>query len=612
MNKLDIFLDILNTLQKNTFLGIVKLLSFYKKYFLDTIFFYDFSEDKEDELLYLLWKRDNVDEILDYLDKVYSLEREIKFLFTGRFGEKYSEVLDVFIEKYGDIPSWMKRYIHMRNVRKLVSEEKLLGIRQVVEEVKDIIKEELAEYNLNVLIEALYLKEYVGSPKSFKEIYRVVRQNIREKLIEIINSVPNIEKETDPIRTVFSNLYIDRLSFLVAERLSLGFISEPFIFLNTRPSLYSFEKRFTILFGKFDNFFKNVIWEVSNDTRFFNKIEDDNIVIEGVKNDWIDWETLKIYKLIFRRNNFLFESLIKPVTLGKIVIILNMGLNKERFLHKTYSRILEGNNIFLINPYRASIRCDSKFLTHKYVDLFNRISEEKIAMPNFIYIPKFSSSKDIYYEVKRFLDKHFFIVVKPDYGTEGLGIKIFCREDFDKAIKYVVDLTKSQPVIVEEFVGNVYYSDKSRRFSIRVVTAFNGESFVVEGGFAVVANIGSFISSVSHGGYIEDVNKVLSNLYDANGRKLFFKKSDLKTLYNISNKISYAINMGLKKEYMIKYIGLDIVLVHTRNGFRFFLLEANSRPSGLTYLKEINPFKEVRETNIVKGLLKYVSIQYVS
>jgi len=597
--------SILEEIENNSFIGVIDLITFYKEKFIDNLFSLQLG-DKCLEILQLMNKRADFDLLLEYIDKEYGLDKDVKLLFLGKYGEKYVDILESFESVSGKIPSWIKEYIRIKNGLSHEYENSVFPI-SLLRHVEEILEAKINESSVNVLVEAIYLRKLVRRNYDFEELLRYIKRDIQNIFANLLSILLSLGYKIEPLRTIFSKHYLDRLSFLTAEKVFLGSLTQPFILLNTRPVKYLYRKRLTVLFGDFREFFSNALWEMTNDALLFNEKENENIIIEGVYKDWIDWEKMIIHKIIYRNDKYLFETLVFPISLGNSVILLNLGVKGEKVLHRLYSELLEKSGIDVINSYHGAERCDSKFLTHKFIELYNRRNiNNKILMPDYLYIPRNIKYNELKKRIKSFLEKHPVVVVKPNYGTEGWGIKVFGDDQLYNLSSYVLNLLRYQSVLIEEFVGNIFYSKDLNKLSLRVVVSFNGECFIVEGGFALIARKHEAIPSISHGGYIENINDVLINLYTDKNQKMMFTEEDLLKLYDVSKTIAHAINIGLSRKIMLKYIGIDLIPFHHNNNINYIFIEANSRPSGLTYLKRINPFnKDV--PNIISGLLAYIS-----
>lgn len=602
--------NILHGIGENPFQGIIDILIFYRSYFIDKPYHF-VNEDNVPELIRLMNQRVGVNTLIEHLSHYYGIEDDIVKLFSGVLGEEYDLVLKEYLGKNIFLPGWLKEYISLTNIckespEKICTAGTLENFDEIYSDTVKLLNGKLSENNVNVLIEYFYLREkkHLAS-ENFQQLLSQVKKDMTKTLPLLFCKLLYNVRDLELLRTLFSRYYLTRLAWLISERLSVGFISEPYIFLATTPRKYLLKKRLTVIFGSFEKFFKNALWEMTNDASFMKEYGID-ISIEGVHLEWIDLKTANIFRVIYRKDTNMVETPIYPIK-PENVIVLNLNLKDERAEHCLISEYLERRHVKLINPYIASSRCDSKYLTHKFIETYNE-QGNNILMPEYVYIPVRESASDIKRKIKEFFHKHDRIVVKPDHGTEGIGVKVFEKEEQDNAIKYIVELSRMESVIVEEFVGNVYY-DKTRSFSLRVVVSHNGREFNIEGGYCIVARPHGKISSVSHGGEIKNPNYVLRNIWvkGHDGISQYaYRKNDLANLYTLSKGVANGINIGLPSDKTLRYMGLDFILKYDERtqSINYILLEINSRPSALTYLRELNPFSNMEKISIVKNLLK--------
>ena len=195
------------------------------------------------------------------------------------------------------------------------------------------------------------------------------------------------------------------------------------------------------------------------------------------------------------------------------------------------------------------------------------------------------------------------IYVQPEYGTEGIGVKVFMahvKRDADggivvtdaeelsnaisahikKNITETEDLNKQGTAILREGRGNVFFAaDESAEpvnITFRVNAGFDGEKAFAETGYAQVASSENpLITSVEQGGKVEDINIALHSLRyrDAQGGWQRFNPTvgEIKRIKKAAGDIARILD--------VKYGGVDFVLEVNQNGCLSAIvpLEMNAR-----------------------------------
>ena len=406
----------------------------------------------------------------------------------------------------------------------------------------------------------------------------------------------------DIVNTFLSKIYLNRVAYSIAENF-VGKNIPLYIYVEPIKANVS-EKVFSILFGTFNGFFRNALWDVSQDINEYNYRYGGNIFFMGVYRDWIIFykNGIKAYRAILCKDDYLIESYLYPPIPIKFCHILNLPRENEIEMHRTLAISLWNRDIVLVNPSIPSNRCNSKYLTHKFIEKYCKIYGKNIEMPKYIFLPKYSEDIKINSFIDRISSRR--VIVKPDHGTEGIGIRVFNVNDRDKIIEYCKKILKTDDVIVEEVRGNMLYNSVYP-FTIRINVSYNGREYEIEGGYGIISrNRSEIVSSISHGGKIIDINKLLRNIY-YNNIKYFLNEKDIFKIFKICIDTAKAINLGANNKDNLKYMGIDLLLEYQKS-IKPIVLEINSRPSGLTYIKKISLRENNGEASIMKNLMKYI------
>ena len=464
----------------------------------------------------------------------------------------------------------------------------LLEISPLLYNVLDKIEEKLLRYTTNLIVESLYLE--------------FLKKDININLDELWGPLNYLVYDKIGVKLaphIISNYYRQLIYRNVYEK-KFGATLYDFYGYYEKPLLYNSSKNFTLIFGNIRNYFRNAIWELMQDIEEFNIINNSNL---NLITSHITWLKLKENNFVIKRAMIKYKNGLLEVPLHneievKIAIILSLPFLEEVKLHQILASALESKGVILVNPAKSSLRADDKLISHKLFEKY------KINSPSYVFVARsFNIGKIDYYLNKLKANE---VVVKPVHGTEGWGVKYFKINHDEKKrneIKdYVMKLLKYDDVLIEEFRGNITF--RNRKVTIRVVVSWNGRTFDIESGYAIVAGENNSIATVSQGGQVCNINQVLSHL-EYHGNILSISKSLLRQLKEFCTKVARAINDNLLPQDFLKYMGIDLVLEYRDGKILPVVLEVNSRPSGLTYLTTIT-LSSHGEVNIFKNLLKFV------
>ncbi|HDH06889.1 MAG TPA: hypothetical protein ENF87_00805 [Thermoproteales archaeon] len=445
--------------------------------------------------------------------------------------------------------------------------------------------------NIKEILEKLYLEQ-----DFLKEYYSTNcnKRNVEELKNCISQTLHNLVKRTG-ISYKETSYFFKRLSLIISENIvnrELGGI--PYVLSPFYLSIEFSHPVLAVVFGTFQNFFRGVIWAMALDSLEYFYKTGNRVDIIGFHHEWVS-KNMESKNVICHCSGYMVETALKLPVKPDYLLILGLPLNVEHKLHKELSSRASKHNIKVLNPYVSAKRADNKLLTHLILD-------KEIPMPNYVYINRRENLRSIKEEVKEILRSSGKVVVKPVTGTEGIGVKSFVN--IDETLEWIQKIRKKDDVLVEEARGNLTY--RGRSFTIRIVVSFTGKGFEIEGGFAQVASKGNIITSTTHGGEIYNINKVLQEVLGEKEYERF-----LSMLKSYCNKVGYTINKYLEEDQYLKYMGLDLVLEKKGNNVTPILLEINSRPSGLTYLRTLTS-SGLGESNVIKNLLKYVYSNFFS
>lgn len=566
------------------------------------------------------------DELLSYVEREGLREKELAYPFLltlynyvsnkrnlGLLKERGIRItLDRSVERFlGD--GFKKLLVYLERPANLLRLKETVS-RWLELDYSELLRRNRLSYALNAFVKHILRLEREANFESLYEKSVELLLNLR--FILALSLLIGSEDKLDVFKTVLSKRFISRVAYTaVEEHVNKELPGAPFIVCqepyNPR-SVFGEGINFIVVYDTLKNFFRGVIWDASLDAAELYYSERDKINVIGVY--WKDLEkagnTLNVRRGMFvhPREGLMVEADFTPPLEPDYFIILSLRLYRERELHEKISSYILSSGYPLANPYFSARRADDKMLTHFYLESYNA----EIEMPRYLFFRKNTSRSCIERELKAFLRDLYTkrIVVKPNHGTEGLRVKCFSvisEGEFNRAVDYVLHLLRGDEVLVEEYRGNVTY--RGLALTLRVVVSWNGESFKVEGGFAQVASPSSHITSLTHGGKVININHALSHLTlsKSAGTKTErpIEESELKTLLDTCKRVGYAINQNLKEEEYLKYMGIDLVLELKGESLKPVVLEVNSRPSGLTYLRRISPGLE-GEANVMKNLFKGV------
>ena len=350
-----------------------------------------------------------------------------------------------------------------------------------------------------------------------------------------------------------------------------------------------------VVYGSERRGFTNALWDIMRDLAETEK----NLKRElpfiachwkhlAVEND------LSAFKGFMKAGDDLVYGFFRDFAKIGVTLVLSLPVLREQELHKQLSKLFSELDVVEVNPYVSSKIADSKYLTNVV------LGKQNILVPKQVRLEKSANIEDSLSKIVSFAENTSSekIVVKPEHGTEGLLVQVFNKDDLESIARHLERIFSRDSVVVEELRGNIGYSGYPTVF--RLVVSWNGENFDIEGGYAIVSQIkDEYVASVSHGGKIVDINEALSRLKKYKGESI---KSPAFLLAETAIEAAKALNAGLGERDYLKYVGLDLVLEEDSSKVHAVVIEANSRPSGLSYLRKL----ETGEASVIKNLLKYI------
>ncbi|MBQ3546917.1 MAG: hypothetical protein IJA44_00380 [Clostridia bacterium] len=176
---------------------------------------------------------------------------------------------------------------------------------------------------------------------------------------------------------------------------------------------------------------------------------------------------------------------------------------------------------FKINPdeylkygfYNFSNRYRKQFLLVKHKKLFRNVNQRFFTASKYIFykrIPDLFERKIILAPQcgeKAFIDfakKHKKIIIKPDTGSLGIGIKTFIFTDEDSAKKQFSEFLYDDPCVCEEFIVQHKMMQELNPASvntIRIVSVLKGENVeIVSATLRTSAKLGCIVDNMANGG----------------------------------------------------------------------------------------------------------------
>ncbi len=410
--------------------------------------------------------------------------------------------------------------------------------------------------------------------------------------------------------TLLRSEFVSRLSYVVAERASTRASELVPLRLCAEPRAWPRGAcAFAVVFGTFRGFFRALLWDVGRDAEELELRGLKVVSVVGAMARWLTSEggALAARRAIVPSREVLDEVDLAPPARVGCCVVLNLPMRGERELHERISRSAESLGSLLVNPYASSLRVDDKALFHELLEAYAELRGARVEAPRYAVVRRGDPPSLARERIAGLAESTGCraVVVKPAHGTEGLGVRCFGvrGEWLDEAASHAVRLLRFDDVVVEELRGNLLH--RGLRFTLRLNVCWTGVGFAVESGYALVApRPGYAIASVSHGGRIVGINEVLSDLsLEGSGQRYEASEADVQRIADACVGVAEAVNLGLSEADYLKYMGVDVVLEARGDSLVPVVLEANSRPSGLSHSRALGS----GEASVMKLLLPYVS-----
>ncbi|SFJ87550.1 YheC/YheD family protein [Thermoflavimicrobium dichotomicum] len=210
------------------------------------------------------------------------------------------------------------------------------------------------------------------------------------------------------------------------------------------------------------------------------------------------------------------------------------------------------------------------------------------------------------------LRSHSSVFIKPNHGSGGVGIIRVKRKrnhyevrygqkhkyvSSDSVYKAIQSYQKpSQRYLVQRGLRLAEYNGSI--FDIRVYMQKPYSKWTISGMVARVAAPNRYVTNYRKGGHGEPLNKVLSNLFKNNKRKV---NDSLNRMTKLSSIIAETLN---KRHSGIRELGIDFGI--EKNG-RLWIIEANTRPGHklFTHLPDKTMLLKIRKNKQLIRKLYY-------
>ncbi len=348
------------------------------------------------------------------------------------------------------------------------------------------------------------------------------------------------------------------------------------------------EINFALIFGAEESYVTEILSFLKSDALSFS--EKLKINMYGVHYKHLKGESFSRALLVKENLEVEKVNFTSPL-FPKVIWILHLPREKERYLHQKISFFFKKFPVLQINPYLSAKRADNKFWT------LNLWSSSGLTIPRGIIIPRKGSPKEQKDKLEKFLSEIAHpLYIQPNKGTEGRDTFRVEEDKIKETSSLLEYLLLEDDVIIREERGNLFYFKEKergmRRVAFRINVGYNGKKFVADSGFAEVSlDERSFITSPEKEGEIKDINEVLANLYFIKGgRKHHFipDASEINKIKEVAETSLLILNSGLDQKNFLKFAGVDILLeVNEKEELVVIPLEINPRPAGLNHSEEI-------------------------
>lgn len=264
--------------------------------------------------------------------------------------------------------------------------------------------------------------------------------------------------------------------------------------------------------------------------------------------------------------------------------------------HRRLSEITERYGIPQVNPYRASVDADDKFLCYE------RWQEKGVLTPPAYRLLRNDASDESLEEKLREGFGRLFafekeaesiaLMLQPVHGTEGRGVKAFAGPNgWDKFMKSQPELLSHAKAIMQENdlllrvgVGNTLWMENADKPRVRFDLRLNVIDGRAESGYSMAAREGAFVSSPGRGGrVVEWKNGPEWTIQTPEGkRNLSLRSEEGRGILEMAERAA-ACFPGCRMA------GVDIRLEwdSVSRTWKPWILDLNPRPAGLAHSRYI-------------------------
>jgi len=327
-------------------------------------------------------------------------------------------------------------------------------------------------------------------------------------------------------------------------------------------------------------------------------------LVIGIHADWLD-ENLHAKRCIYNISDS--EQLIESSFTDPIRIDSVHFLAVSPEFHQLWSERFAKNDIHQVNPYQSALKADDKFSC--YCQLNNLsvpspkaslIKQSEIStLDDQALIDRCNTIFSSIFENEA--DQEITLVVQPNKGTEGRGVKTFSGPlnwsaflaTHPELPDYIKEIARNDDVLLRRGIQNVKIlddlTDKAVFFDIRV-NVINGR---MESGFLMLAPPDAVIASPEQGGHVLECKIGAQWMLSAPEHAAPFKWDQTlwTEIQNVAQKTALPfIDCGV--------VGIDIRLEWRNHRIVAWVLDINPRPAGLAHSR----YFETREPGVSQCL----------
>ncbi len=327
------------------------------------------------------------------------------------------------------------------------------------------------------------------------------------------------------------------------------------------------------------------------------------INVLGVHERWLT-DSGRASRAIFfdhGRDALIEASFPLPISLDGVQF-LYLGAEHEQERHASLSARLAGR--VQINPYRGARTADSKWETSLL------LRDAGVPTPATVRIAAGAPPEAIAAALRSLPAQALAsgMAVQPDRGTEGSGVAAFPAPAQGRvagaALEHIRRLQRAGDVVVRSCIRGRRLEAQGRSFSsdLRVNVAWDGERYRAQSGYLQVSgDPEAFASSVGRGGRIV-------KLSEGALQGLRLTPAEVEAALETACAAARALAAGSPPGDRLALIGFDLKLEGEPGQARAWILDANSRPAGLSHAELFQTGEPGVATCLWKGLLASAGI----